>query len=139
MTKPVSKPRKGAMKVALHALRPEIEAGLAARKPIIMIYDELKDRLPCGYEWFRHFVAREITGTVGSRGGRAGAPGAVQPRSAVPDQTTTPKSSSPETKPIPERNRPSESSEYKPRKFTDFGNLESNLDRWYGPADDEGK
>jgi hypothetical protein len=124
------------MKVVLHALRPEIEAGLAAHKPVIMIYDELKDRIPSSYEWFRRFVAREITGKAGSQGGRLPAKvnsaQATQPSSSthplpLPDATAP--------APTPERIEPRESSEYQPRKFTDFGNLESTLDRWYPPKD----
>ncbi|GAN80400.1 hypothetical protein [Acidocella aminolytica] len=124
------------MKVALHALRPEIEAGLAAQKPVIMIYDELKDRIPSGYEWFRQFVAREITGKAGSRGGRVPAKANPAPETRPSNSThplPLPDASAPA--PTPERIEPRESSEYQPRKFTDFGNLESTLDRWYPPKD----
>lgn len=128
------------MKVALHALRPEIEAGLAAQKPVIMIYDELKDRIPSGYEWFRQFVAREISGTAGSRGGKVpvkGNRGLPSPQKDSTPQSTFPDIAGPG--PTIERNQIHESSEYKPRKFTDFGNLESSLERWYGPLKDERK
>ncbi|MHB1304534.1 MAG: hypothetical protein ACYCZB_13815 [Acidiphilium sp.] len=76
------------MKVAFHALRPEIEAGLSAQKPVIMIYDELKDRIPSGYEWFRQYVAREITGKAGSRGGRVAGKRPLPHKAPVLDQPT---------------------------------------------------
>ena len=64
-------PTRGAARVALHALRLEIEAGLEARKTVAMIYRELEPRMtvPVSLWWFRVFVSREITGTAGSQGG----------------------------------------------------------------------
>lgn len=50
-----------------------IEAALAERKTVSMIYDEISETIPVSFNWFRLYVAREITGKAGSRGGRVAA------------------------------------------------------------------
>lgn len=62
--------RRGAVRVALQAIRPEIESRLAAGMTASMIYDELRNKIPTTVEWFRTYVSREITKTAGSKGGR---------------------------------------------------------------------
>ena len=95
----------GAARVAVRALRDVIERELAGGHPLTAIYQRHKARIPASYERFRVHVAREITNTAGSRGGRlprrfaiggpgasgASTPSAVRPPSApVPSEPQAP-------------------------------------------------
>ena len=95
----------GAARMAVRALRDIIARELAEGHPMTAIYARHKARIPASYERFRVHVAREITNTAGSRGGRlprrlaigglgasgAGAPSAAPPPSApVPSEPQAP-------------------------------------------------
>jgi len=84
---------RGAARVAVRALRQTIERELADGHPLTATHARHKARIPASYERFRAHVAREITNTAGSRGGRlprglaigeAGASGAGVPPAARP-------------------------------------------------------
>jgi hypothetical protein len=81
------KARRGMGRVAFHALRETIKAEIEAGYTVRMIYERHQDALPIAYEQLRAYIARNITGTVGSRGGRA-----CRRKSPVPtgDQTVQP-------------------------------------------------
>ena len=89
----------GAARVAVRALRDIIARELAEGHPLTVIYDRHKARIPASYERFRVHVAREITNTAGSRGGRLprrlaigglGASGAGIPSAAPPPSAPVP-------------------------------------------------
>ena len=89
----------GAARVAVRALRNIIARELAEGHPLTAIYDRHKARIPASYERFRVHVAREITNTAGSRGGRLprrlaiggpGASGAGTPSAAPPPSAPVP-------------------------------------------------
>ena len=60
----------GAARVAVRALKDIITRELAEGHPLTAIYARHKARIGVSYERFRVHVAREITHTAGSRGGR---------------------------------------------------------------------
>ena len=89
----------GAARVAVRALRDIIARELFEGHPLTVIYARHKARIPASYERFRVHVAREITNTAGSRGGRLprrlaigglGASGAGIPSAAPPPSAPVP-------------------------------------------------
>lgn len=121
---------RGMARMAFRAVRndvtAEIEAGSTLKLSWLKHFGDAATPA-VSYTHFAGLVAREITGKAGSRGG------------PVPGKPTSARHS-PQTDaaaPI----SPSEqgvnhgSNQYQPRKFTDFGNLESTLDRWYPPKE----
>lgn len=62
--------RRGMGRVAFYALRETVKAELDAGYTVRMIYDRHREAIPVSYEQFRAYIARDITGTAGSRGGR---------------------------------------------------------------------
>ena len=62
--------RRGMGRVAFHAVREGIKAELEAGYTVAMIYERHRDALPISYEQLRAYIARDITKTIGSRGGR---------------------------------------------------------------------
>ncbi len=99
-----------------------IEAALAERKTVSMIYDEVSETIPVSFNWFRLYVAREITGKAGSRGGRVAAKPPLPYKKTSVDVQSPPQSSqrafsSPE-KPEKENGNPSQASERPKRIVT---------------------
>ena len=62
--------RRGMGRVAFHALRETIRAELEAGYTVAMIYERHREAIPVSYEQLRAYIARDITKTLGSRGGR---------------------------------------------------------------------
>lgn len=62
--------RRGLGRVAFHALQETVKAEIDAGYTVRMIYDRHREAIPVSYEQFRAYIARDITGTAGSRGGR---------------------------------------------------------------------
>ena len=134
---------RGLARMAFRAVRADVAAEIEAGSTVKLSWlkhfgDQATPAV--SYTHFADLVAREITGKAGSRGGKV--PGKGNRSLPAPQTNSTPQSTLPDIggpRPAIERNQPHESSEYKPRKFTDFGNLESSLERWYGPPKDEEK
>ena len=68
--KKASMARRGMGRVAFHALRESIKAELEAGYTVAMIYERHREALPISYEQLRAYIARDITKTIGSRGGQ---------------------------------------------------------------------
>lgn len=73
------KTRRGAGRVAFHALREIIKTELEAGYTVRMIYERHQEAIPVSYEQFRAYIARDITKTLGSRGGRLKRPSQRKP------------------------------------------------------------
>lgn len=71
--------RRGMGRVAFHALRETIRTELDAGYTVAMIYERHQEALPISYEQFRTYIARDITKTLGSRGGRLRRPSQRKP------------------------------------------------------------
>lgn len=79
-----AKPPKqwGAGRVAFLALRDVVAKAIDEGHPLTAIYRRHAEQIPVSYAQFQKYVARHITGTVGTRGGRVS--GRIQPASAAP-------------------------------------------------------
>ncbi|MDE8345760.1 MAG: hypothetical protein POH28_06230 [Acidocella sp.] len=119
---------RGMARMAFRSVRKdvaaEIEAGSTLKLSWLKHFGQNSPQA-VSYTHFAGLVAREITGKAGSRGGRA--PGKPQlARHSPQTDAAAPINTS-------EQDVNHGSNQYQPRKFTDFGNLESTLDRWYPP------
>lgn len=74
-----SKTRRGAGRVAFHALRETIRGELEAGYTVRMIYERHQEAIPVSYEQLRAYIARDLTKTLGSRGGRLKRPSQRKP------------------------------------------------------------
>jgi hypothetical protein len=126
--------------MAFRSVREKVAAEIEAGATIKMIWqNHFGDQSPplIGYRHFADLVSCEITTSSGSHGKRT--LGGKSPASAS-DHTTQPPQAQAQAQPSPTPSSgqmiPSRSpTEIKTRKFTDFGNLESTLDRWYPPKE----
>ncbi|MDX5929386.1 hypothetical protein [Acidiphilium acidophilum] len=123
--------------MAFRSVREKVAAEIEAGATIKMIWqNHFGDQSPplIGYRHFADLVSCEVTNS-GSRGERTLGGKSLAPASG---QTAKPPPAQAQPSPTPSSGQMITSgspTEIKTRKFIDFGNLESTLDRWYPPKE----